>query len=180
MCYRGQKNAWATRDLFLDWFKSEFVPNVRRHLSSIDFPIEAVLLLDNCPGYPSAEELRSEDVNIFAMFLPANTTAIIQPMHQNVIQNIKLNYRTILLSNVLADEDLVVALKKINLKDVVLNLANCWSSVSSHLIKMSWENLSPHPVAVNETSEVQKNSIILSIILVKLAPHTTIAETEIQ
>ncbi|XP_050524168.1 jerky protein homolog-like [Daktulosphaira vitifoliae] len=119
--YRGQKNAWVTRDLFLDWFNNEFVPSVRRHLSSINFPMEAVLLLDNCPGHPSADELISEDGKIFAMFLPPNTTAMIQPMDQNVIQIIKLNYRKTLLTNILADEengvDLVAALKKINLKD---------------------------------------------------------------
>lgn len=125
MCYRGQKNAWVTRDLFIDWFNNEFVPSVRRHLSSINFPMEAVLLLDNCPGHPYADELHSENGKIFAMFLPPNTTAMIQPMDQNVIQNIKLNYRKTLLTNILADEedrvDLVAALKKINLKNVVFN-----------------------------------------------------------
>ncbi|XP_025192185.1 jerky protein homolog-like [Melanaphis sacchari] len=80
VCYRGQKNAWVTRDLFLDWFNNEFVLSVRRHLSSINFPMEAVLLLDNCPDHPYADELRNEDGNIFAMFLPPNTTATIQPM----------------------------------------------------------------------------------------------------
>ncbi|KAL4103997.1 hypothetical protein QTP88_019310 [Uroleucon formosanum] len=184
VCYRGQKNAWVTRDLFLDWFDNEFVPSVHRHLSSINFPMEAVLLLDNCPGHPSADELRSEDGKIFAMFLPPNTTAMIQPIDQNVIQNIKLYYRKTLLMNILADEenrvDLVAALKKINLKDVVFNLANCWLSVSSHLIKMSWKNLSPQLVDVNETTEVQEENIILTPLLAKLAPNTAITEDEIQ
>ncbi|XP_060845627.1 tigger transposable element-derived protein 2-like [Rhopalosiphum padi] len=89
VCYLGQNNAWLTRDLFLDWFNNEFVPRVRRHLSSINFPMEGVLLLDNCPGHPSADELCSEDGKIFVMFLPLNTTAMIQPMDQNFIQNIK-------------------------------------------------------------------------------------------
>jgi len=74
VCYRGKKNAWVTRDLFLDCFNSEFVPSVRRHLSSVNFPMEAVLLLDNYSGHPSADELRSEDGKVFAMFLPPNTT----------------------------------------------------------------------------------------------------------
>jgi hypothetical protein len=30
--YQDKKNVWVTRDLFLDWFNSEFVPTVRRHL----------------------------------------------------------------------------------------------------------------------------------------------------
>jgi len=77
VCYQNQKNTWVTRNiyelLFLNWFNSEFDPNVRHHLSSISFPIEAVLLLDNCPGYLSTEELCSKDIKIFAMFLPPNT-----------------------------------------------------------------------------------------------------------
>ncbi|KAG8239897.1 hypothetical protein J437_LFUL018517 [Ladona fulva] len=48
VCYRGQKNAWVTRELFLDWFKTEFVPAVRQHMKSVNLPQRAVLLLDNC------------------------------------------------------------------------------------------------------------------------------------
>jgi len=89
---------------------------IRQHLLNV--PQKALLLLNNCPGHPSAEELRSNDGNIFALFLLPNTTALIQPMDQNVIQNIKLNYRKSLLVNVLTDpvhgENFVDALKTIN------------------------------------------------------------------
>jgi hypothetical protein len=36
---------------------------------------------------------------MFVMFLPPNTTAIIQPMEQNIIQNIKFNCQKRLISN---------------------------------------------------------------------------------
>jgi len=75
---------------------------------------------------------------------------------------------------------LVAALKKINLKDVIFNLANYWLSVSSHLIKMSWKNLSPQLVNVNETIEVQEGNIILIPLLVNFTPNTAITEDEIQ
>ncbi|GBM11619.1 Jerky -like [Araneus ventricosus] len=103
LCYRGQKNAWATRELFLDWFKTEFVPAVQQLMKSINLPQRALLLLDNCPGNPSAEELCTDDDEIFAMFLHPNTTALIQPMDHNAIQNIKLEYRKLLLTNILND-----------------------------------------------------------------------------
>ena len=45
---------------------------------------------------------------------------------------------------------------------------------------MSWKNLSPHLVAVNETTEVQEGSIIFTPLLVKLTPNTVISEDEIQ
>ncbi|XP_025417896.1 jerky protein homolog-like [Sipha flava] len=130
--YRGQKKCLGHFFLFLDWFQKQFVPVVREHLLNVNLPPKALLLLDNCPGHPSAEELRSDDGNIFAMFLPPNTTALIQPMDQNVIQNIKLNYRKSLLVNVLADpvhgENLIDALKAINLKDAIQEI--CTNKIS--------------------------------------------------
>ncbi|GBO45325.1 hypothetical protein AVEN_141216-1, partial [Araneus ventricosus] len=62
-----------------------------------------VLLLDNCPGHPSAEELCTNDGEVSAMFQPSNKIALIQPMDQNVIQNIKQGYRKFLLTNNLND-----------------------------------------------------------------------------
>lgn len=64
--------------------------------------METVILLGNCPSHLSAKKLGSEYGNIFAMFLPPNTTAIVQSIDQNVIQHIKFNYRKHLLSNIFA------------------------------------------------------------------------------
>ncbi|GBN91876.1 hypothetical protein AVEN_107486-1 [Araneus ventricosus] len=59
--------------------------------------------------------------------------ALIQPMGQNVIQNIKLGYRKLLLTTILNDplhnENLEKTQTNLNLKDVVFSLANCWKSV---------------------------------------------------
>ncbi|GBM63698.1 hypothetical protein AVEN_147632-1 [Araneus ventricosus] len=83
--------------------------------------------------------------------------ALIQPMDQNVIQNMKLGYRKLLLTNILNDsvhnENLVKTLKNVNLKDVVFNLANCWALVSTLLINKSRKNLLPNFI----DSEVEEN-----------------------
>jgi hypothetical protein len=125
--------------------------------------------LDNFPGHPSAEELRSDDCNILAMFLPPNTTALIQPMDQNVIQNIKLNYRKSLLVNVLADpvhgKNLIDALKAINLKDAVFSLANCWKLVPQMLIKKSWKHLLPFQTENKIDEVVEINGIQISTLM---------------
>ncbi|GBN81935.1 hypothetical protein AVEN_158771-1 [Araneus ventricosus] len=79
------------------------------------------LLLNNCPGHPSAEELCTDGGEISAMFLPPNTDALIHPMDQNVIRNIKLGYRKLLLKNILNVpvhiENLEKTLKNVNLTD---------------------------------------------------------------
>ncbi|GBN37964.1 hypothetical protein AVEN_223735-1 [Araneus ventricosus] len=73
--------------------------------------------------------------------------ALIQPMDQNVIQNIKLGYRKLLLTTILNDplhnENLEKTQTKVNLKDVVFSLVN-WASVSTLLINKSWKNLLPN------------------------------------
>ncbi|GBN54245.1 hypothetical protein AVEN_171127-1 [Araneus ventricosus] len=78
--------------------------------------------------------------------------ALIQPMDQNVIQNMKLGYRKLLLTTILNDplhnENLEKTQTNVNLKDVVFSLAN-WASVSTLLINKSWKNLLPNKAALN-------------------------------
>ncbi|GBO05809.1 hypothetical protein AVEN_101194-1 [Araneus ventricosus] len=73
--------------------------------------------------------------------------ALIQPMDQNVIQNIKLGYRKLLLTtiinNPLHNENLEKTQTNVNLTDAVFSLAN-WVSVSPLLINKSCKNLLPN------------------------------------
>ncbi|GBM59788.1 hypothetical protein AVEN_163023-1, partial [Araneus ventricosus] len=97
------------------------------------------------------------------MFLPSNTTALIQTMDQSVIQNIKLGYCKLLLTNILNDrvhnENLEKTLKNVNLKYVVFSLANCWASMSILLINNWWKNLRPNFID-SEVEEIQLASLI--------------------
>ncbi|GBP89339.1 Tigger transposable element-derived protein 1 [Eumeta japonica] len=51
---------------------------------------KALLVLDNAPGHP--RELETMHPNIKVTFLPPNTTALLQPMDQGIIQAFKLYY----------------------------------------------------------------------------------------
>ncbi|GBN57341.1 hypothetical protein AVEN_132497-1 [Araneus ventricosus] len=98
------------------------------------------------------------------MSLPPNTTALIQPICQNVIQNVKLEYRKLLLANILNDTVYNENLEKknqtnVNLKDVVFSLANCWAYVSKLLINNSLKNLLPNFID-SEVEEIQLASLI--------------------
>ncbi|KAI8516247.1 hypothetical protein Bbelb_048280 [Branchiostoma belcheri] len=59
------------------------------------------LLLDNCTAHPHDVNLR----NIRLIFLPANTTSIIQPLDQGTIRNFKALYRSQLMRHILNDLD---------------------------------------------------------------------------
>ena len=48
-----------------------------------------LLLLDNCAVHPHVQNLS----NVSMMFLPPNTTSVLQPMDAGVIRNLKHHYR---------------------------------------------------------------------------------------
>ncbi|GBM98645.1 hypothetical protein AVEN_236807-1 [Araneus ventricosus] len=106
-------------------------------------------------------------------------SALIQPMNRNVILNINLGYRHLLLTNILNDpvhnENLEKTLKNVNLKDVVFSLANCWASVSTLLINKSWKNSLPN-FEVEEN--VQTEVIQLASLINQLQNTNPISNTE--
>ncbi|XP_014366598.2 jerky protein homolog-like [Papilio machaon] len=154
--YEGQRRAWVTRDIFLEWFRGHFVPEVKRHLKKMGLPQKALLLLDNAPGHPNAEDLTTEDGNFSVLYMPPNCTPLIQPMDQNVIQNVKINYKKKLLIQMFvqqeADEALTLhdVIKSVTIKDAIFSLAQCWDHVSSSLIEKSWKPLWPEKINSTE------------------------------
>ncbi|KAG8201261.1 hypothetical protein JTE90_016748 [Oedothorax gibbosus] len=59
--YRSSKSAWMNQQ-FKDWFHSEFVPAVKKHLGSQKLPMKAVLVLDKAPSHRSEEELKEREM----------------------------------------------------------------------------------------------------------------------
>lgn len=138
--YKGQRRAWVTREIFIEWFHNEFVPSVRRKMKELSLSPEAILILDNAPGHPT--QLFSDDNKISVLFLPPYCTPLIQPMDQHVIQAIKLFYRKKLLQKIVESErDISQALKEITLKDVAFSLNEAWQNVGIGLITKSWSKI---------------------------------------
>ena len=80
--YRAQKKNWMTGILFEEWlrkFDSSFRAESRK----------VALLIDNCPAHLEIKNF----TNIKLIFLPPNTTSVLQPMDQGVIRSLKAHYR---------------------------------------------------------------------------------------
>lgn len=142
--YRSQKSAWMSSDLFSEWFESEFVPKVKRHLKSINLPIKAILVLDNAPTHPDKVTCDTADIKI--IFLPPNVTSLIQPMDQGVIETFKRRYRRKFLSEILQrseneDTPLLEIVKKINIKDVIYMSATAYEEIPASTFVKSWRKL---------------------------------------
>ena len=143
--YEATNRGWMTQLLFLNWFKNQFIRSVTTFLENSNRPIKALLLLDNAPSHPPATELNFNP-NFRVLFLPPNCTALIQPMDQNLIQNIKVSYRKSLLNYIISSEgnnDVGQLLKAFNLKEAVFGLNKAWESISEKNIKQSWSVLWP-------------------------------------
>ena len=140
----AQKNAWVDSEIFADWFHKEFVPAVK-HLSGKSLPVKALLLLDNAPAHPDESVLISSDKSIKAVFLPPNTTALIQPMDQGVLKSLKQHYHKSLLRKLLLlDEEgdsMITFVKKINVKDAIYMTAVAWDDIPSFTLSKSWLKL---------------------------------------
>lgn len=75
--YRKQKNAWMNCAIFKEQFNQQFVPSVENFSEENYLPKKAVLLLDNAPSHPSADELRSGEIK--CVFLPPNNITLSTP-----------------------------------------------------------------------------------------------------
>ena len=60
-----------------------------------------LLFVDNCPANPHIQNLKS----VTLLFLPSNTTSMIQPMDQDIIMNFKHNYCRLFISKLIDSHD---------------------------------------------------------------------------
>lgn len=149
--YEASTKGWMTRNIFSEWFKTIFVPEVKQYLSNANKPCRALLLVDNAPSHPPEEELNTNP-NFIVVFLPPNCTALVQPMDQNLIQNIKVSYRRQLLTHIISQEnkDTMQLLKKFSLLDAVNTLDSAWKSITEKNIQKSWDGIWPQLVSDEE------------------------------
>ena len=143
--YLSQRNAWANAPIFTDWFNCHFVPSVKQHLIQRGLTPKALLLLDNAPAHPDCTVLVSQDKAIEGMFLPPNTTALIQSMDQGVLEALKRRYRSSVLQKILlqdqAGQSIIECIKSINIKDVVYMSAAAWDDIPAVTLTKSWNKL---------------------------------------
>ncbi|XP_065834220.1 jerky protein homolog-like [Oscarella lobularis] len=145
--YCGKRNAWMTREIFGNWFNRCFVPSVKEALEQMGIEQKAVLIVDNCSAHPGVEELTSADGKIVTKFLPPNVTAILQPMDQGVLVQVKKKYQRKIFRNLLLqdeqEEGFLVRkfLSTINVKTVIELIAQAWDEVTPETLRKSWRKI---------------------------------------
>lgn len=145
--YKSNKKAWITRELCTEWFQEHFLKEVRKHYSEVGLPVDSkiLLLMDNCTAHP---ELVAP--NVSTLFLPPNTTSLIQPMDQGVINSMKCNYKSAFLRRLLNSESgpstITDFKKKFTIKDCIYMLREAWDSVTQETLANAWHKLWPESI----------------------------------
>lgn len=121
--YESNSKAWMTQAIFSKWLHNEDARFSRQNK-------KVLFLVDNCPGHGTVTGLKSIQLE----FLPANTTALLQPMDQGVIQALKSRFRKGLLQRML----LCMSQDKEYKVDVLGAI---------HLIADAWRQLTPTSIA---------------------------------
>ena len=154
--WKANKKAWMTQQLFRDWFHNYFCPEVKLfcRVKNIDFKI--LLLLDNAGGHPT--DLNHPNVKI--VYLPPNTTSILQPMDMGIIANFKAVYlqETFDQASLATDPvnpkriELPAFWKQYNVYDAIQNASKAWNSIKDSTLRSMWNKVMP------EREEIQNDN----------------------
>ncbi|CAM5178121.1 unnamed protein product [Eretmochelys imbricata] len=71
--WQSNKKSWVRAALFLDWFHTCFIPEVKGYLKEKGPNFKMLLIVDNAPGHPAALRFAHNDTEV--VFLPPNTTS---------------------------------------------------------------------------------------------------------
>ena len=93
--------------LELTFVFDKFIPKCRHSLKEMGLSQKALLVLDYAHSHPNIETLSSEDGHINCLFLPPNTTSLLQP---GVLQAIKKTYKHDFLPQMLDGDDMNIPL----------------------------------------------------------------------
>ncbi|XP_059583233.1 tigger transposable element-derived protein 1-like [Alligator mississippiensis] len=140
--YRANNKAWMTQALFEDWFINCFIPSVKHYCLEKGVPFKIILLLDNAPGHPQHLDDLHPDVEV--VYLPKNTTAILQPMDQGAIATFKVYcLRATFSKAIAATESDEVTLrdcwKSYNILHCIKNIESAWEGVTEKCMQGIWK-----------------------------------------
>jgi len=125
--YYSNANAWITNVIFKDWLVKW----------DLELKRKIVLLVDNCTAHTN--NLLLKDIKV--IFLPANTTSLIQPCDQGIIKAFKAHYCREMRARIITElddiqdqSDASAVAKKISFLDAL------------HLVTMSWKRVTEKTV----------------------------------
>ena len=139
--FKSQKSAWVDQKVFADWYENHFKPAVRKQQLESGGSGKIFLLLDNF-GRHQVEPSKCKTDKFEIMFLPPNTTSILQPMDQGIIAKMKRSFRHKLLRRILDYPGGIQEFhRKYDLKDCINFVHEAWGDVEPINIANAWKKI---------------------------------------
>ena len=128
--YFSNKKGWMTGRIFDEWLS-----RINRKMVYQDRHI--AMIVDNASSHTHREYS-----NIKLVFLPPNTTSLLQPLDMGILRSVKSRYRKkiaeIYLQGVEADQDKKTILRSLNFLRAVNLIAECWEETPRSVIENCW------------------------------------------
>uniref|UniRef100_A0A3P9DK91 HTH CENPB-type domain-containing protein n=1 Tax=Maylandia zebra TaxID=106582 RepID=A0A3P9DK91_9CICH len=151
--WRSNPKAWVTRQFFVEWVNLVFGPAVKKFLEENELPMKCPLIIDNAHPSGLEDDILEEFSFIKVLFLPPNTTPLLQPMDQQVTSNLKRPYTKHMFKRCLdITESTQLSLREFwkNHFDIAACLkliSLAWREVSRRTLNSAWRKLWPDAVA---------------------------------
>ncbi|XP_042203517.1 tigger transposable element-derived protein 1-like [Homarus americanus] len=146
--WRANKKGWITQTIFEEWFMTHFRTEMKNYCAKKNITFKVILLLDNCTGHPTnLNDLQSE---IKVIYLPPQTTSLLQPMDQEVMSTFKLLYLDLTFEAIhkAIDEDKELTVQqywrnKFNILHGVRFIGKAWAAIGETCLLNGWCKLLP-------------------------------------
>uniref|UniRef100_UPI00358DF661 tigger transposable element-derived protein 1-like isoform X2 n=1 Tax=Myxine glutinosa TaxID=7769 RepID=UPI00358DF661 len=143
---KGLMTVSVCQDYVINYF-SNFIEKYTResHLTN-----KALLLVDNAPAHPG--HMEDWCYNVQVVFLPPNTTSLIQPMNQGVIAAFKAYYLKRTMKQIISETDgdnkptIKEFWQEFNIRKALENIKDSWAELSASTMSGVWRNVWPECV----------------------------------
>nr|XP_060616130.1 tigger transposable element-derived protein 1-like isoform X1 [Anolis sagrei ordinatus]XP_060616131.1 tigger transposable element-derived protein 1-like isoform X1 [Anolis sagrei ordinatus]XP_060616133.1 tigger transposable element-derived protein 1-like isoform X1 [Anolis sagrei ordinatus]XP_060616134.1 tigger transposable element-derived protein 1-like isoform X1 [Anolis sagrei ordinatus] len=171
--WRANPKAWVTREIFVQWVNLVFGPGVKKYLLENGLPLKALLVLDSAPAHPpNLEDYILEEFNfVKVLYLPANTTLILQPMSQQVISDFKKLFTKHLFRHcfeVTKNTDLTLREfweEHYNIVTCLGIIDTAWQGVTRRSLNSAWKKLWPEVVSERRFEEFEPEELAVEEIV---------------
>uniref|UniRef100_A0A5S6Q2U4 DDE-1 domain-containing protein n=1 Tax=Trichuris muris TaxID=70415 RepID=A0A5S6Q2U4_TRIMR len=143
--WQYNRKAWMTAVLFLEWFHQCFVPEVKSYLRLKGLPFRVLLIIDNAPGHPQSTCFANENVEV--MFLPPNSTPLLQPLDQGIAKCVKAAYVRLTFARIRDAIDanpqmsVMESWKNFTIADAIALIAEAVQTVKPETLNACWRPL---------------------------------------
>ena len=142
----ANSKGWMTGAVFGDYFKNKLHRELEVYCNKENIPFKILLIVDNAPSHPAY--LADISNNIKIVFLPPNTTSLIQPCDQGIISTFKAYYlRSTLANLVKVTEQQNISVRdywrQFTVKDALTFIKDSWSEVPTSCCNGVWKKLCP-------------------------------------